>query len=151
MSPACDAHLCDGKLFPYKGRSRDLTTQSAIGVQPTAKLRGDEDNPPTHTLLHRRYLIHHRDLPRPTSFIHHWHHRVSVMEPSSTPGPVNGTNGNHDELLEPTTQFDVSLFRSYLSALLPPVVGALPDELDDVFESGDFDETVSKFAAKAPT
>lgn len=70
------------------------------------------------------------------------------MEPPLTPVPVNGTNGHHDGLLEPTTQFDVSLFRSYLSALLPPVVGALPEELDDLFESGDFDETVSKFAAE---
>lgn len=70
------------------------------------------------------------------------------MEPPLTPGPVNGTNGHHDGLLEPTTQFDVSFFRSYLSALLPPVVGALPEELDDLFESGDFDETVSKFAGE---
>ena len=70
------------------------------------------------------------------------------MEPPLTPVPVNGTNGHHDGLLEPTTQFDVSLFRSYLSALLPPVVGALPEELDDLFESSDFDGTVSKFAAE---
>lgn len=70
------------------------------------------------------------------------------MEPPLTPLPVNGTNGHHDGLLEPTTQFDDSLFRSYLSALLPPVVGALPEELDDLFESSDFDETVSKFAAE---
>jgi len=70
------------------------------------------------------------------------------MEPPLTPVPVNGTNGHHDGLLEPTTQFDVSLFRSYLSALLPPVVGALPEELDDLFESSECDETVSKFAAE---
>jgi len=70
------------------------------------------------------------------------------MEPPLTPVPVNGTNGNHDGLLEPTTQFDISLFQSYLSALLPPVVGALPEELDDLFESSDFHETVSKFAAE---
>ena len=70
------------------------------------------------------------------------------MEPPLTPMPVNGTNGTHDPLLEPTTQFDASLFRSYLSALLPPVVGASPEELDDLFESNDFDETVSKFAVE---
>ena len=70
------------------------------------------------------------------------------MEPPLTPVPVNGTNGNHDGLLEPTTQFDISLFQSYLFALLPPVVGALPEELDDLFESSDFHETVSKFAAE---
>jgi len=70
------------------------------------------------------------------------------MEPALTPTPVNGTNGHHDGLLEPTTQFDVSLFQSYLSALLPPVVGALPEELDDLFESSDFNETASKFATE---
>ena len=70
------------------------------------------------------------------------------MEPPLTPIPVNGTNGHHDGLLEPTTQFDISLFQSYLFALLPPVVGALPEELDDLFESSDFHETVSKFAAE---
>ena len=70
------------------------------------------------------------------------------MEPPLTPIPVNGTNGNHDGLLEPTTQFVISLFQSYLSALLPPVVGALPEEMDDLFEPSDFHETVSKFAAE---
>ena len=70
------------------------------------------------------------------------------MEPPLAPVPVNGTNGHHDGLLEPTTQFDVSLFRSYLSALLPPVVGASHEELDDLFESSDFHETVSKFAGE---
>jgi hypothetical protein len=70
------------------------------------------------------------------------------MEPPLTPAPANGTNGHQDGLLEPTTQFDASLFRSYLSALLPPVVGALPEELDDLFELDDFDETVSKFVGE---
>ena len=70
------------------------------------------------------------------------------MEPPLAPVPVNGTNGHHDGLLEPTTQFDVSLFRSYLSALLPPVVGASLEELDDLFESGDFHETVLKFVGE---
>ena len=77
------------------------------------------------------------------------------MEPPLTQLPVNGTNGtngghHHDGLLEPTTQFDLSLFRSYLSALLPPVVGASPEEVDDLVESRDFVETVSKFAAEGP-
>ena len=70
------------------------------------------------------------------------------MEPPLTTVPVNGTNGHHEGLLEPTTQFDISLFQSYLFALLPPVVGALPEELDDLFESSDFHETVSKFAVE---
>ena len=62
------------------------------------------------------------------------------MKPLLAPVPVNGTNGIHDALLEPTTQFDASLFRSYLSALLSPVVGASPEELGDLFEPNDFDE-----------
>ena len=72
------------------------------------------------------------------------------MEPPLAPLSVNGTNGHHDGLLEPTTQFDFSLFRSYLSTLPPSVVGALPEELDDPFESGDFDETVAKPVAEGP-
>jgi hypothetical protein len=91
-------------------------------------------------------------LPRPrrTFLIRCRCRRVSIMEPPLTPLPVNGTNGHHDGLLEPTPQFDHSLFRSYLSALLPPVVGALPEELNDLFEAGDFVENVSKFAAEGP-
>jgi dynein heavy chain 1 len=42
--------------------------------------------------------------------------------------------------------FDSEIFRSYLLALLPPVIGALPSELDAVFDD-EFDERVARFAA----
>ncbi|KAG6887387.1 hypothetical protein C0992_012466 [Termitomyces sp. T32_za158] len=61
---------------------------------------------------------------------------------------ANGlTNGitNHDTP-DSTTQFDPSIFRSYLLALLPPLIGAEPDELESLFEEG-FDEKIIRFAA----
>ncbi|KAG6864894.1 hypothetical protein C0991_006509 [Blastosporella zonata] len=57
------------------------------------------------------------------------------------------TNGSTThETPESTTQFDSFIFRSYLLALLPPVIGALPDELDSLFDD-EFDEKVTRFAA----
>ncbi|KAG6890505.1 hypothetical protein C0995_007704 [Termitomyces sp. Mi166 len=62
----------------------------------------------------------------------------------TTNGLTNGAT-NHDTP-ESTTQFDPSVFRSYLLALLPPVIGAEPDELESLFDD-EFDEKVSRFAA----
>jgi hypothetical protein len=45
--------------------------------------------------------------------------------------------------------FDTSAFRSYLLALLPPVLGATPAELEDgVFSDPDFEERVRVFAVQ---
>jgi hypothetical protein len=66
------------------------------------------------------------------------------MEPLLTPS--NLANGNHDPM-ESTSQFDATVFRSYLLSLLPPVIGALPEELESIFE-GEFEETVAKFAGE---
>lgn len=66
------------------------------------------------------------------------------MESALTPSLL--TNGNHDPMESPSL-FDSSVFRSYLSALLPPVIGALPEELEPIFET-DFEDTVSKFAGE---
>jgi dynein heavy chain 1 len=54
---------------------------------------------------------------------------------------ING-NGVHD------TNFDTSVFRQYLLALLPPVLGAAPDELEETLFDSDFDDRVTKFAAE---
>ncbi|KAG1882389.1 dynein heavy chain, N-terminal region 1-domain-containing protein [Suillus subluteus] len=43
--------------------------------------------------------------------------------------------------------FDTSLFRSYLESLLPPVLGALPEESVGLFDE-EFDERVTRFAAE---
>ena len=64
------------------------------------------------------------------------------------------TNGNgtangvlHDGPVESAISFDPSLFRSYLIALLPPVIGASPAELEYLFDE-DFDERVQRFAGE---
>lgn len=66
---------------------------------------------------------------------------------------INGTNGNGTHTpppAEPTvTLFDPEIFRSYLLALLPPVIGALPSDLEDggLFDA-EFDERVTRFAGE---
>ncbi|KAF4584562.1 hypothetical protein EYR38_001791 [Pleurotus pulmonarius] len=71
------------------------------------------------------------------------------MEPSLM--PITTTNGtNHDQHAEPattTTTFDPTIFRDYLTALLPPVIGASLHELHSLFDD-EFDERVVKFAAE---
>ncbi|KAE9394324.1 dynein heavy chain protein 2 [Gymnopus androsaceus JB14] len=71
------------------------------------------------------------------------------MEP-----PINGTNGNgiHNDSTPPPNEptvafFDPEIFRSYLLALLPPVIGALPSDLEDLFDH-EFDERVTRFAGE---
>ncbi|KAH9983281.1 cytoplasmic dynein heavy chain 1 [Russula compacta] len=71
----------------------------------------------------------------------------------STPTHVNGTNGihgsspiSHDEAA-PSSSFDSGIFRSYLLSLLPPVLGATPEEIESIFDD-DFDERVTRFASE---
>jgi dynein heavy chain 1 len=67
----------------------------------------------------------------------------------TSPPPVLTTNGiNHDTVTsaEPAVTFESEIFRSYLLALLPPVIGALPSELEQLFDH-EFDERVARFAA----
>ena len=54
---------------------------------------------------------------------------------------------SHDGPVDAPLPFDVSLFRSYLLSLLPPVLGAYPEELISLFDD-EFDEKVSRFAAE---
>jgi len=45
--------------------------------------------------------------------------------------------------------FDTSVFRSYLLALLPPVLGATPTDIEDgIFSDPDFEERVRHFAVQ---
>ncbi|KAI0932820.1 hypothetical protein AcW1_000166 [Taiwanofungus camphoratus] len=82
---------------------------------------------------------------------------MTALEPPLTPLttttngtlPING-NGNgilHDNLADPSISFDSSVFRSYLLALLPPVVGASLEELESLFDD-EFDDRVSRFAGE---
>jgi hypothetical protein len=71
----------------------------------------------------------------------------------STPTHVNGINGingngsiPHDEAA-PSSSFDPGIFRTYLLSLLPPVLGATPEEIESMFD-GDFDERVTRFASE---
>lgn len=61
----------------------------------------------------------------------------------------NGTNGAalHDNLVNSVVQFDTSVFRSYVLALLPPILDALPEDLESLFDDM-FDEHVMQFAAE---
>lgn len=65
--------------------------------------------------------------------------------------PLPNTNGSfpHDgpSTVEPPPSFDPAIFRSYLLSLLPPVIGASPDELEYIFDD-EFEERVSRFAAE---
>lgn len=62
---------------------------------------------------------------------------------------TNGvTNGSlHDAPVEPTISFDPEIFRSYLLALLPPLIGASPPELEYLFDD-EFEDRIHKFAGE---
>lgn len=52
----------------------------------------------------------------------------------------------HDEAA-PSSSFDPTIFRTYLLSLLPPVLGASPEEIESIFDS-EFDERVARFASE---
>ncbi|QRW27158.1 dynein heavy chain, cytoplasmic [Rhizoctonia solani] len=69
---------------------------------------------------------------------------------------TNGTNGtpvlNSDAALPippaPASSFDPAQFRTYLLALLPPVIGATVDEIEATLFDSEFDEKLTRFAAE---
>ncbi|KAG1741853.1 dynein heavy chain, N-terminal region 1-domain-containing protein [Suillus paluster] len=63
--------------------------------------------------------------------------------------PLTNSNGAlpHDSPVDTPPSFDTSLFRSYLMSLLPPVLGAQPEEFVSLFDE-EFDERVTRFAAE---
>ncbi|KAG9047039.1 hypothetical protein FS837_003176 [Tulasnella sp. UAMH 9824] len=61
-------------------------------------------------------------------------------------GSANGTNGTTTTAAP--TAFDPELFKSYLLALLPPVIGSTPEELEELFLDEEFEDRVSRFAAE---
>ncbi|PCH33132.1 dynein heavy chain [Wolfiporia cocos MD-104 SS10] len=81
---------------------------------------------------------------------------MTSVERASTPGlatpnGVSLANGNgilHDGPPEPAAiSFDTSLLRSYLLALLPPVIGASPEDLEYIFDD-EFDDRALRFAGE---
>lgn len=79
----------------------------------------------------------------------------SAAPPYSTPNGVAHVNGNgngngvvHDGPSDsPASAFDTSVFREYLLALLPPMIGAVPADLESLSDD-EFDERVQKFAGE---
>jgi Dynein heavy chain, N-terminal region 1 len=67
------------------------------------------------------------------------------METSPPTVTTNGINHNTTHT-EPTVAFDSEIFHVYLLTLLPSVIGALPLELDSLFDH-EFDKRVAHFAA----
>jgi len=66
--------------------------------------------------------------------------------PPLTSSTSNGA-APHDSPVDAPPPFDVSLFRSYLLSLLPPVLGAYPEELVSLFDD-EFEDKVSRFATE---
>ncbi len=69
------------------------------------------------------------------------------MEPPISSPATNGHDTPPPPAQPPTSIFDSELFRSYLLALLPPVIGVLPSELGSLFKE-EFDERVTRFAGE---
>ena len=79
----------------------------------------------------------------------------SPVPPYATPNGVAHVNGNgngngviQDGLSDgPASTFDPTVFREYLLALLPPMIGAAPADLESLFDD-EFNERVQKFAGE---
>ena len=68
----------------------------------------------------------------------------------SSPAKVATTSTSTSEkgwVSKPAIPFDPSVFHSYLLSLLPPIIGASPEELESIFDDG-FNERVSRFASE---
>jgi hypothetical protein len=65
------------------------------------------------------------------------------------PTPLATTNGHSttEPPVEPSSSFEAAVFRSYLQALLPPVIGATPAELESLFDD-EFNDRVIRFASE---
>jgi hypothetical protein len=77
---------------------------------------------------------------------------VAVSPSTLTPSTPPGANGiiTPEPSLEPAnpTAFDVEVFRQYILSLLPPVLGASIEDLENTLFDHDFDDRVSKFASE---
>ncbi|KAJ7070130.1 dynein heavy chain, N-terminal region 1-domain-containing protein [Mycena amicta] len=64
------------------------------------------------------------------------------------PPPTNGSNGLDHQTPTPAgvVAFDSDIFRVYLRALLPPVIAAVPEDVESLFDDS-FEDRVAKFAS----
>lgn len=76
-------------------------------------------------------------------------HTTLTMSSLDEPPPTaNGVHSETPPVTAPSVPYDTSLFRTYLLALLPPVIGASPEELEESLFDHDFEERVSKFSGE---
>jgi hypothetical protein len=78
---------------------------------------------------------------------------MAAVEQSLAPTNGNGVHvdGNGIDGSAPatvTSSFDTSLLHNYLLSLLPPLFGAAPDDLWEIFEGEGFDEYAARFATE---
>jgi hypothetical protein len=95
-------------------------------------------------------LLNGDDNDKTRGFAVHLKGVQSAMEPPLTPMVTTNGNGslNHEPSPESTnSSFDTSIFRTYLQALLPPLIGSSPEELYTLFND-EFDERVMRFAGE---
>ena len=72
---------------------------------------------------------------------------MAALDAPLTNGTAHTNGITPDGPSEPVITFDPSIFRSYLSALLPPLLAAHPDDVESLFDS-EFDERISRFAGE---
>jgi hypothetical protein len=77
------------------------------------------------------------------------HPILTMSSVDETPPAVNGVHSETPPAVAASSPaYDPSLFRSYLLALLPPVIGASAEELEGTLFDHDFEERVSKFSGE---
>ena len=76
---------------------------------------------------------------------------LDSLRSPSLPTPTNGIiphdPPNPTEPQPAAPAFDAAQFKTYLLSLLPPVLGASPDELESIFDD-EFEERVGRFAGE---
>lgn len=80
----------------------------------------------------------------------------SQMSSEETSSITNGVHQDASSFATPPlpppsapVPFDVSLFKSYLLSLLPPVLGATVEELENTLFDSEFEERATKFAGES--
>jgi len=68
----------------------------------------------------------------------------SVVNGNGNGTPIDSTTPSG--ALTPTTAFDVSIMRAFLISLLPAVMGATREQLEDTIFDSEFEERVTRFA-----
>ena len=75
---------------------------------------------------------------------------LSIPKTNGVSTPTDGTAQQNGATTPANVAppFDNDLLRAYLLQLLPPLLGASPEELEDQILGSDFEELASRFAAE---